>query len=140
VHGNGGSDVIYGGAGDDRIGIRGGQFFRIDGGSGIDTLAFDDHNVQLYLAVIPDVAVRNVEIVDITGTGNNVLEFALRDLRAMVGPSRTLRIVGDALDAVEVNLVGAGFVDLGIVDGVHRWSNGGFTLEVVEALPAVVLL
>jgi hypothetical protein len=139
VHGEGGSDVIYGGAGDDRIGIRSGQFFRIDGGSGTDTLAFEDGNVQLDLAVISDVALRNVEIVDITGTGNNVLRLGFRDLRAMVGPSRTLRIVGDALDAFEADLSGAGLVDLGIEGGVHRWSNGVYTLEVVEALPAVVL-
>jgi len=140
VHGEGGSDVIYSGAGDDRIGIRGGQFFRIDGGSGTDTLAFEDGDVQLYLEVIPDVALRNVEIVDITGDGDNVLEFALRDLRALVGPSRTLQIVGDATDQVEVDVMGAGFVDLGSSGGVHRWSNGVFTLEVVDALPAVVLL
>jgi hypothetical protein len=140
VHGEGGSDVMYGGAGDDRIAIRGGQFFRIDGGSGSDTLAFDDGDVQLYLEVIPDVAVRNVEIVDITGDGDNVLELALRDLRAMVGPTRTLRVVGDALDQLEVDLMGAGFVDLGSAAGVHSWSNGVFTLEVVDALPAVVLI
>jgi hypothetical protein len=139
VHGEGGSDVIYGGAGDDRLAIRNGQFFRIDGGSGTDTLAFDDGGVQLYLELIPDAAVRNVEIIDITGTGDNVLEFALRDLRAMVGPSRTLRIVGDALDELTVDLVGGGFMDLGSSGGVHRWSNGVYTLEVVDALPAVVL-
>jgi hypothetical protein len=140
VHGEGGSDVIYGGAGDDRLAIRNGQFFRIDGGSGVDTLAFDDGGVQLELAVIPDVALRDVEIVDITGDGDNVLGLELRDLRAIVGPSRTLRVVGDALDEVEVDVAGAGFVDLGVVDGVHRWSNGVFTLETVEPLPAVVLL
>lgn len=140
VHGEGGSDVIYTGAGDDRIGIRSGQFFRIDAGSGTDTLAFDDGGVQLYLEVIPDVALLDIEIVDITGDGDNLLEFALRDLRAMVGPSRTLRIVGDAADQVTVDVMGAGFVDLGITAGVHRWSNGVYTLEAVDGLPAVVML
>jgi Ca2+-binding RTX toxin-like protein len=140
VHGEGGSDVIYTGAGDDRIGIRSGQFFRIDGGSGIDTLAFDDGGVQLYLEVIPDVALRNVEIIDITGDGDNLVEFALRDLRAMVGPSRTLQIVGDATDQLTVDVMGAGFIDLGSMGGVHRWSNGVYTLEAVDVLPAVVML
>lgn len=140
VHGAGGSDVIYTGAGDDRLGIAEGQFFRIDGGSGTDTLAFDDADVQLYLAVIPDVALRNIEVFDITGDGDNLLEFALRDLRAMVGPSRTLRVVGDAADQLTVDLMGAGFVDLGSMGGVHRWSNGVYTLEVDDLLPAVVLL
>jgi hypothetical protein len=140
VHGEGGSDVIYGGAGDDRLAIRGGQFFRIDGGSGVDTLAFDDGGVQLYLELIPDVAIRDVEVIDITGDGDNVLEFALRDLRAMVGSSRTLQIVGDALDETTVDLMGAGFVDQGVAGGFHRWSDGVYTLEVADAMVAVVLL
>jgi hypothetical protein len=140
VHGEGGSDVIYGGAGDDRLALRNAQFFRIDGGSGMDTLAFDDGEVQLDLGVIPDVALRNLEIIDITGDGDNVLSFSLRDLRAMVGPSRTLQVQGDALDELEVDLMGAGFVDLGAAAGVHSWSNGVYTLEVVEPLAAVVML
>lgn len=140
VHGEGGSDVLYGGAGDDRLAIRNGQFFRIDGGSGIDTLAFDDGGVQLYLELIPDVAVRDVEIIDITGDGDNVLEFALRDLRAMVGSTRTLRIVGDVDDETTVDLTGAGFADLGVMGGFRRWSDGVFTLEVADAMVSVVLL
>ncbi len=140
IHGGGGPDVIHGGAGDDRIGLRNAQFFRIDGGSGFDTLAFDDGNVQLDLAVTPDIALRNLEVVDITGDGDNVLRLGYRDLRAIVGPSRTLRVEGDALDELEVDLTGAGFADLGVAAGVHRWSNGVFLLEVVEPLMAAVLL
>ncbi|MCX4241930.1 Ig-like domain-containing protein [Paraliomyxa miuraensis] len=139
VHGGGGSDVIYGGAGDDRLGVSGGQFFRIDGGSGHDTLVFDDGGVQLDLAVVSDVALRELEAIDITGVGDNVLRFGLRDLRAMVGPSRTLRVIGDATDELEVDLSGGGFVDLGVAAGVHTWSNGVFTLEVEEPLVGVVM-
>jgi hypothetical protein len=69
--------------------------------------------------------------------GDNVLEFALRDLRALVGPSRTLRVVGDALDQLEVDVMGAGFMDLGSSGGVHTWSNGVFTLEVNSAFDRV---
>jgi Bacterial Ig domain/RTX calcium-binding nonapeptide repeat (4 copies)/FG-GAP repeat len=140
VHGEGGADVIYGGAGDDRLALRNAQFFRVDGGSGFDTLAFDDGGVQLDLGVIPDVALRDFEVIDITGDGDNVLHLALRDLRAIVGPSRTLRVEGDDLDQLEVDLMGAGFADMGVTAGVHRWSNGGFTLEVVEPLVPMVLL
>lgn len=140
VHGQGGSDVLYGGAGDDRLGVSNGQFFRIDGGSGYDTLVFDDGGVQLDLAVVSDVALRDLEAIDITGDGDNVLRLELRDLRAMVGSSRTLRVLGDAADELEADLSGGGFADLGVMAGVHTWSNGVLTLEVEEPLVAMVTL
>ncbi|MCA9650469.1 MAG: FG-GAP repeat protein [Myxococcales bacterium] len=140
IHGEGGSDVLYAGAGDDLIGVRSGQLFRVRGGSGYDTLAFEDGGVQLDLGVIIDAAIRDIEVFDITGTGDNLLTMELRDLRAMVGPSHTLRVLGDAGDTLEVDLSGAGFVDEGVAGGVHTWSNGVLVLEVVEPLiPAVTL-
>ena len=140
VHGLGGSDVLYGGAGDDVLGVSNGQFFRVRGGSGFDTLAFEDGGVQLDLTVVPNVAIVGLEAIDLTGDGDNVLMIALDDLRAMVGPSRTLRLLGDSLDAAEVDLSAGSFSDLGVMDGVHRWSDGTYTLEVVEPLGAIVLL
>lgn len=140
LHGEGGSDILYGGAGDDLIGVRSGQFFRVRGGSGYDTLAFEDGGTQLDLGVINDAALRDIEAIDITGTGDNVLDVELRDLRAMVGPSHTLRVMGDASDTLEVDLSGGGFVDEGVVAGVHTWSNGVLVLEVVEPLVPMVLL
>ena len=140
IHGEGGGDVIYGGAGDDRIGLIDGQFFRVDGGSGYDTLALDDDNVDLDLGLVPDAALRDLEAIDISGTGDNILTFGLRDLRAIVGASRTLRLLGDNTDAVQADLTDGGFVDEGIAGGVHTWTNGRFTLEVVEPLGALVIL
>lgn len=140
IHGEGGSDILYAGAGDDLIGIRSGQLFRLRGGSGYDTLVFEDGGVQLDLGVITDAAIRDVEAIDITGTGDNVLSLGLRDLRAMVGPSHTLRVIGDASDTLEVDLSGSGFVDEGVAAGVHTWSNGVLTLEVEEPLAGMVVL
>ncbi|MEX1366371.1 MAG: Ig-like domain-containing protein [Nannocystaceae bacterium] len=140
LHGEGGSDILYGGAGDDFIGVRSGQLFRVRGGSGFDTLAFEDGGVQLDLGVITDAAIVDIEAIDLTGTGDNLLGLGLRDLRALVGPSHTLRVLGDAADALEVDLTGGGFVDEGIAAGVHTWSNGVLTLEVVEPLVGMVTL
>lgn len=140
VHGGGSSDILYGGAGDDVIGISGGQFFRIDGGTGIDTLMFDDDNVQLDLTLVVDVALRDLEIVDLTGTGDNLLRIELRDLRSLVGSSRTLRVRGTATDTFEADLSGAGFVDQGVEAGVQSWTNGMLTLEVEEPLVGAVTL
>ena len=140
IHGGGGSDILYGGAGDDWLGISGGQFFRLNGGSGTDTLGFDDDSVQLDLSLLLDVGITDFEIVDLTGTGDNLLRLGFSDLRALVGISRTLRVEGDATDTLEVDLSGAGFADQGVLAGVHTWSNGVFTLAVVEPLTADPML
>jgi Ca2+-binding RTX toxin-like protein len=140
VHGGGGSDVIYAGAGDDTIGISGGSFFRIDGGTGVDTLAFEDGGVNLSLALVPDLALRGVEIVDLTGTGDNGFSIARRDLRKLVGASKSLRIEGDAGDTFDADLTGGTFVDQGVSAGVHTWSDGVITLEVVDPVVANVQL
>lgn len=140
LHGNGGSDILYAGAGDDLIAIEQGAFFRIRGGSGFDTLSFADDGVQLDLGVVADVALRDIEAVDLTGSGDNQLTLGLRDLRALVGASRTLRVMGEDTDLLEVDLSGGGFMDLGSDMGVQSWSDGVFTLEVVEPLTAMVTL
>jgi len=140
IHGEGGSDVIRAGAGDDFIGVLDGALFRVDGGSGQDTLAFEDGGVQLHLEVVNDAAIRDIEVFDITGTGDNLLSLGLRDLRAIVGSSRTLRVEGDAGDTVDADLTGGDVMDLGVAGGIHRYGNGVLTLELAEALGGAVML
>ncbi len=140
IHSEGGSDVLYGGAGDDVIGVQGGQLFRVRGGSGFDTLALEGGGIQLDLGLTPDLLIVEIEAIDLTGDGDNQLSFEFRDLRAMVGLSRTLQVQGDNLDALQVDLSAGAFVDMGVVDGVHRWTDGTYTLEVIEPLGAIVLL
>ena len=104
--GNGGADVLYGGAGDDRIevnadniaklgaGVTDGNYARVDGGGGIDTLAVSGAGVSLNLAAIanqggasPSSASRieSIERIDITGSVDNSLTVGLLDVQDMQG-------------------------------------------------------
>jgi hypothetical protein len=103
---NGGTHVLSGGAGDDRFnldvdalralqnGLTGGNFARLDGGAGIDTLAINDGGVTLDLRAVANQGaglpgsqsrLESIERIDLTGTGNNSLLIDYRDVIDMAG-------------------------------------------------------
>jgi hypothetical protein len=110
VIGGGGADVLYGGSGNDTLVVKadtvaalaanfgaGGntaQLSRLDGGSGLDTLALDGSGITLNLTAIanqggssPSSASRieSIERIDLTGSGNNTLVVGLSDVLDMAG-------------------------------------------------------
>jgi hypothetical protein len=105
--GGGGADVLYGGAGNDTLVVEatqlaalqsafgaGGntaQLARVDGGSGIDTLQLSGAGLALNLAQVANAGdggsrLESIERIDITGSGNNVLNLgSVLDVQDLCG-------------------------------------------------------
>ena len=96
----GGGDVLLGAGGNDTIRIADLAFRRIDGGSGIDTLALDGAGMTLDLTSIANTRLRNIEVIDITGAGNNTLKLTAREVLNLSSTTNTLTINGNSGDAV----------------------------------------
>jgi hypothetical protein len=61
-------------------------------------LKIDGSGVVLDLTAVSDTVITNVEIIDLTGTGNNTLTVALADVLAISSTTDTLRIDGNGGD------------------------------------------
>ena len=116
--GNGGADVLLGGAGDDTLHISDLGFRRADGGGGVDTLALEGAALALDLAGITHSRLRDIERIDLTGSGDNRLLLSAAALAALSASGNALRVDGNAGDSVVLR-------DAGWLTGA---SAGGYTL------------
>lgn len=93
--GNGGADVLLGGAGDDLLKVsyvdneRGAMtdFFKIDGGTGIDTLEFTSAGIMDFTNIRNDL-VENIEIFKL-GAGNQTITLNHIDVLSITGETNT---------------------------------------------------
>jgi Ca2+-binding RTX toxin-like protein len=126
IIGAGGADILLGGAGKDKISIADTGFHLIDGGGGIDTLLLNGAELSLNLVTLRP-TIQNIEIFDLTGTGNNELTLnaaivlAMSNTSNVKSQSNTLTVLGNAGDIVHL---GTGWTDGGIASGLHKYSMG----------------
>jgi Ca2+-binding RTX toxin-like protein len=97
--GGGGADVLYGGAGNDVLSIADLGFLRLDGGSGLDTLALSGSGFNLNLANHRSL-IQGMERIDLSGSGNNTLSVSALDLLNLSDTSNTLIVDGNAGDNI----------------------------------------
>ena len=145
--GNSGDDTLLGGAGrDDLMGDHGRDVLRggagndalyydpageldalVDGGAGIDILYQGAWNFDL--TAIPDSKIRDIEIIDLTGSynGGRTLTLNESEVLAISPRNHTLKVFGDSTDAINIE---GRFTDMGMSGGFHRYKIGSATLLV----------
>jgi VCBS repeat-containing protein len=131
-------DVVRGGAGDDSIAITSLDFADIRGGRGTDTLALAGSRLNLDLTTTPRPRLESIEVINLTGTGNNSLtvsELAIyRITEERSDGEATLIVRGNSGDSVEA----LGFAANGtaVVDGVtyNRFEKGNANLLVEQGV------
>ncbi len=141
ISGGGGADVIRTGAGDDVVQVPDNDFFRIDLGSGNDMLQLVGAGVILDLTALDQNALRDVEVIDLTGSGANTIKLSKLDITSLAGDlesgNAVLRILGSPGD----NVVIADFADWtlqgSIAEGATTYtaySNGNVRLLIQQGV------
>ncbi len=137
IIGGGGMDILLGGAGNDKIVIPDFDFRLIDGGGnllgtggGNDTLALAGTGLSMNLISLHG-KIKNIEAIDLTGSGNNELFLTAREVLQLSDHTNTLTITGNAGDAVHL---GAVFTKGGIMNGLQSYTLGQAVVLVGTAI------
>jgi hypothetical protein len=145
LNGNGGNDVLNGSGGADTlIGGTGNDTFvwdpldaSVQGGTGTDTLRVDGKGVIVDLA--GNATITGIEVINLTGSGNNRLSIGSEDVLAITAgnPTSRLRIDGNLGDEVELvgNWAQAGTTKIGTVN-YRIYIKDGAEVLVNSAMPA----
>ena len=132
LDGLGGNDLMHGGAGNDTL-VWDAADTNVQGGADTDRLRIDGAGVVLDLTLIADNVYRDLEIIDLTGTGNNNTTLALADVLAISSTTDTLRVDGNAGDTLSATDFASWATGLDqVIDGVtyHTYTQAAGTLLV----------
>jgi hypothetical protein len=105
---------------------------RVDGGGGIDTLVLEGSDLTLDLTKISDRRIQDIEVIDITGSGENTLKLNLDDLLHASSSTNILKVLGDSDDKVNAAGSCAGNEDF-IVTGACE-CVGVFITEIINGV------
>ena len=119
-------DELHGGTGNDTL-VYDEADHLVDGGTGTDTLRVDGAGTIIDLPETADDVFTGIEIIDLTGTGDNRLILGEADVLAM-SDTGTLEVRGDGGDIV--NLDGTWTADGTDGDGNFRYVSGEATVLV----------
>jgi Ca2+-binding RTX toxin-like protein len=145
-----GNDTLDGGAGSDNLlGGDGHDVLvwdlldsSVNGGLGTDTLRVDGAGVALDLAGKAGSQIRDVEAIDVTGSGDNALMLSLNEVLAMSSTTNVLRIDGNAGDSVNAADAGSWIQGADVVIGGHTYfsfTHGLGTLLVDSDIDGIFL-
>jgi len=131
LNGGAGTDTLSGGGGNDVLLFQNGDG-RVSGDGGIDTLRMSGGGITLDLTAVANNVYQDLEIIDLTGTGNNALVLARADAIAFSSSTDALRVNGNAGDAVGTADVGwLRTLNVSIGGGTYaQYTNGLAILQV----------
>ncbi|NGZ28044.1 MAG: DUF4347 domain-containing protein, partial [Magnetococcales bacterium] len=103
LQGNGGKDVLIGGNGRDVLAINNGNFLRIDGGGGSDTLRMDGSWLLDVTTTGMANRIAQMDVVDMrSGQSSNTLILNSATISQITDAGATLRVMGDGQDTLKI--------------------------------------
>ncbi|MDC9714557.1 MAG: Ig-like domain-containing protein, partial [Gammaproteobacteria bacterium] len=76
---------------------------QVDGGGGDDTLQLSGSGLLLDLTTLNNSRIKDIENIDLTGSGDNTLKLNLDDLLDISSSSNILKVFGDSGDKVDID-------------------------------------
>jgi hypothetical protein len=134
VCGGGGQDVLKSGSGNDTLVVSDADFISVDGGAGWDTLVWAGQGLDLDLTVKPSNILRDIEAIDLTGSGDNSLVLNLQDLTEVSETSNSMRIKGDDGDTVILENPGTSWTATGYVEEIDDQLYAEYAIGVATVL------
>jgi hypothetical protein len=126
--------MLIGGSGNDTFVYRSGDY--VDGGTGTDVLMVGANNGNIDFTTLMPNQIRNIEQINLTGSGNNTVTFNTADVNDMTSSGHTLYVLGDG--AGDRVIATGGWSNAGTSGGYTRYTYGSIDLYVQSTLTQTV--